>query len=748
MSEMQDFAAVERSNKERADIVIRYDKGREPGAQIDPWEDASYIVYKVTDKNGFLQEHELPPSPDEEERKLREQEVERTKKWVKMMKDWKRYYPSEKLSRRVYKGIPDRLRGVVWALLLDLNKVKAEQPNVYERMRIRARKLSPDIRQIDLDVNRTFRNHIMFRDRYGTKQQALFHILAAYSMYNTEVGYCQGMSQIAALLLMYLNEEDAFWALHALLTDTKHAMHGFFIPGFPKLIRYQDHHERILKKFLPKVKKNFDKLEIHTSLYSMKWFFQCFLDRVPFTLTLRLWDIYMLEGDKILVAMSFNLMKMHRRMMLKKDMETVVRYLQEQLVDNFGYKDDEVIESLQEAMAELRRAKMIAPPIGKTAELPQVPFGLSRTPSISQATGLRSPMQHLSNGRGKQVASSSSTSQTPTASPSTTLSVSNSTSRQTSPEKRNKSEDNYYSSVTSFESQFSNQVAGALMADPMQGLRQPRSPPRTDDEEDHTPTQKDFLEYEARLRVLDGGGRSDKRTLQASLSSPPADRPQSLPPSSPTMSDPMERRSSLYDNIDVYYNDTYEVDMEESLERLNTPTDQEPFTLGEHETLMYTPVAGNSPARVARSNGASRGDPAHVASTSSTQGESRSPTRMIASNSPVRTTAGRTGSPYRETHSPQPSPVKYSPYGGPSYAPHSTHQPPPPPPRTLPVSELHHFDGEGSPYRVRRTTPDRETYGGSMFTTQGKVDGPAVRPKNLHSPVNGVPYFKTQTTYI
>ena len=31
---------------------------------------------------------------------------------------------------------------------------------------------------------------------------------------------------------------------------------GFFIPGFPKLIRYQEHHEVILKKFLPKVKKN------------------------------------------------------------------------------------------------------------------------------------------------------------------------------------------------------------------------------------------------------------------------------------------------------------------------------------------------------------------------------------------------------------------------------------------------------------------------------------------------------------
>lgn len=34
------------------------------------------------------------------------------------------------------------------------------------------------------------------------------------------------MSQIAAILLMYMNEEDAFWALSQLLTNRKHAMHG------------------------------------------------------------------------------------------------------------------------------------------------------------------------------------------------------------------------------------------------------------------------------------------------------------------------------------------------------------------------------------------------------------------------------------------------------------------------------------------------------------------------------------------
>ncbi|TSK13153.1 USP6 N-terminal-like protein [Bagarius yarrelli] len=54
-----------------------------------------------------------------------------------------------------------------------------------QKLKMRARELSPDIRQIDLDVNRTYRDHIMFMRRYDVKQQDLFHVLTAYSMYNS-----------------------------------------------------------------------------------------------------------------------------------------------------------------------------------------------------------------------------------------------------------------------------------------------------------------------------------------------------------------------------------------------------------------------------------------------------------------------------------------------------------------------------------------------------------------------------------
>ncbi|KAF5903305.1 USP6 N-terminal-like protein [Clarias magur] len=363
--------------EERAEIITKYDKGRTEGVHINPWEDANYSVYKIMDRFGFLHEKELPtPSAVEEKQKI--QEMERVEKWLKMVKNWNRYHNSEKLIKRVYKGIPLQLRGQAWALLLELEKVKQQNEGKYEKMKEQARNFSTEIKQIDLDVNRTFRNHVMFMERFGVRQQALFNVLAAYSVYNTEVSYCQGMSQIAAILLMYMNEEDAFWALSQLLTNQKHAMHGFFIPGFPKLQRFQTHHDQILAKLLPKLKKHLDKEQMTTGIYTTKWFLQCFIDRTPFTLTLRLWDIYILEGERILPAMAYTALKIHKKRLLKMPLEDLREFLQESISSSFHLNDDVVIEQLQGSLSELRKMKLDLPPESKGDELPKKPLGVER----------------------------------------------------------------------------------------------------------------------------------------------------------------------------------------------------------------------------------------------------------------------------------------------------------------------------------------------------------------------------------
>ncbi|XP_071345940.1 USP6 N-terminal-like protein [Trachinotus anak] len=381
--------------EERADIILKYATGRQGGVEIDPWEDADYSIYKVIDRFGFMHEDELQ-APTAQEVKLKQQEIERAEKWLKMVKKWEKYKNSDRMVKRVYKGIPLQLRGRAWALMLDVERTKKENEGKYEKMKEQARLYSSEIKQIDLDINRTFRNHIMFMDRFGVKQQSLFHVLSAYSVYNTEVSYCQGMSQIAALLLMFMNEEDAFWALSQLLTNQKHAMHGFFVPGFPKLQRYQAHHDQIISKLIPKLKKHLDREQMSAGIYSTKWFLQCFIDRTPFTLTLRLWDIFILEGERLLTAMSYTILKIHKKRLLRMSLEELREFLQERIAQTFFYSDDMIIEQLQVSMAELRKMKLDLPPPGKAEELPRKPLG-------QELPVLLSPVQ---SSRGKSSSAS------------------------------------------------------------------------------------------------------------------------------------------------------------------------------------------------------------------------------------------------------------------------------------------------------------------------------------------------------
>ena len=214
------------------------------------------------------------------------------------------------------------------------------------------------------------------------------------------------MSQLAALLMMYLHdEEDVFWAIDRLMSADRYAMHGFFIPGFPKLTRFSRHHDKILQKFLRSVAKHFKKFDIDSTLYTLKWFFQCFLDRVPFSLTLRLWDCFMLDGEVILTGMSYTLLKLHKskylcpdsflmsffndlfsfrshdvfvaEKVIRKGMEELLEFLQVDLEKDFGYHDDDAINALAQSIAELRKYKMDLPlDAPSESEKPIRPFGI------------------------------------------------------------------------------------------------------------------------------------------------------------------------------------------------------------------------------------------------------------------------------------------------------------------------------------------------------------------------------------
>lgn len=368
---MNEDERLRRADQERASVFACYDLGRKNGATILPWEESQFDIYKLPDKYGFIQDekkqHVQSTQETQREKIQKRIQAEREKKWRKMHDKWTKNGKldrdmHEKLTKRVYKGIPNAYRTNIWLKFLKVDEIKKKNEGVYEKFLQIAREISTEAKQIDKDVNRQFRDHIDYHERYSIKQISLFKVLVAYSMYNMDVGYCQGMASLAGVLLMYMDEEDAFWSLNEILTNDNYSMHTFFVPGFPKLMRYTKHLDTILTKFMPKLKKHFDSHGVDSILYSLKWFFCIFIERLPFDLCLRIWDIFLYDGERVILAMAYTILKLHKNKLLKlKELDTITTFLQAELHKDFGYDNDFVITKLDQSMLELRSAKLDLP---------------------------------------------------------------------------------------------------------------------------------------------------------------------------------------------------------------------------------------------------------------------------------------------------------------------------------------------------------------------------------------------------
>lgn len=115
-----------------------------------------------------------------------------------------------------------------------------------------------------------------------------------------------------------------------------------------------------------------------------------FCSQIPFSLCLRVWDIYLLEGEKVSIAMAYTVLKLHKSKLMKlKDLDSIVHFLQVKLPKDFGYDDDFVIKALEQSSEELRKAKLELPPPPADNELPQKPFGVFVEPTKDEKIGHR-----------------------------------------------------------------------------------------------------------------------------------------------------------------------------------------------------------------------------------------------------------------------------------------------------------------------------------------------------------------------
>ncbi|KAJ9682988.1 hypothetical protein PVL29_018823 [Vitis rotundifolia] len=271
--------------------------------RIDDYEPGPIPSPKPVDRFGFIkQEFNTSPEGLSKSRTANDHEREerRVRKWRKMIgiggSDWKHYVRRKPnvVKRRIRKGIPDCLRGLVWQLISGSRDLLLMNPGVYEQLVIYETSAS----ELDIirDISRTFPSHVFFQQRHGPGQRSLYNVLKAYSVYDRDVGYVQGMGFLAGLLLLYMSEEDAFWLMVALLKGAVHApMEGLYLVGLPLVQQYLFQFDTLVREQLPRLGEHFTQEVISPSMYASQWFITVFSYSFPFHLALRIWDVFLYE---------------------------------------------------------------------------------------------------------------------------------------------------------------------------------------------------------------------------------------------------------------------------------------------------------------------------------------------------------------------------------------------------------------------------------------------------------------------
>ncbi|CAO3637121.1 unnamed protein product [Mucor hiemalis] len=216
------------------------------------------------------------------------------------------------LSIKLRSGIPSRVRGLMWQAMSKSASLHLE--TVYEQL---CKEKSPHERIIQRDLARTFPRIDMFKQENGQGQSSMRRILEAYSLYDTDVGYCQGLAFLVGPLLMNMPEAQSFCVFVRLMeTYELRSMFTLNMEGL-QLRLYQ--FSCLLTEILPNISNHLSESGVHAAMYASQWFLTLFAYVFPINLVTRIYDIVFAEGaaETIMrVAIA----------MLKRSQETILEF--------------------------------------------------------------------------------------------------------------------------------------------------------------------------------------------------------------------------------------------------------------------------------------------------------------------------------------------------------------------------------------------------------------------------------------
>uniref|UniRef100_A0A8C7NCA2 TBC1 domain family member 4 n=1 Tax=Oncorhynchus kisutch TaxID=8019 RepID=A0A8C7NCA2_ONCKI len=236
----------------------------------------------------------------------------------------------EEVHNAISKGVPKGRRGEVWLLFSQQHRLRHRLPpgrhapdTPYQDL---LKQLTAQQHSILVDLGRTFPTHQYFSAQLGAGQLSLYNLLKAYSLLDTEVGYCQGISFVAGILLLHMSEDQAFDMLKFLMYDL-----GFrrqYRPDMTSLQIQMYQLSRLLHDYHRELYSHLEEHEICPSLYAAPWFLTLFASQFPLGFVARIFDILFAQGSEVIFKVALCLLSSHEGEIVECDsFETIVDYL-------------------------------------------------------------------------------------------------------------------------------------------------------------------------------------------------------------------------------------------------------------------------------------------------------------------------------------------------------------------------------------------------------------------------------------
>ncbi|KAF9105040.1 GTPase-activating protein [Mortierella sp. GBA35] len=233
----------------------------------------------------------------------------------------------KQLTVMIQKGVPPSLRGLIWQLVAQSKDAQLEA--TYAEL---LKETSSHEKQIQRDMSRTFPNHEYFQAE-GLGQESLFNVVKAYSLYDAEVGYCQGLSFVVGPLLLNMPDEEAFCVLVKMMSS--YDMRGHFTPDMNTLQLRLFQFEQLMEETVPMIHKHFLNQGIRSTMYASQWFMTLFAYKFPLDLVFRVYDTLLVEGVETLLRFAIALLKANHDQILNHDFETLIEFLKNGLFEPY-----------------------------------------------------------------------------------------------------------------------------------------------------------------------------------------------------------------------------------------------------------------------------------------------------------------------------------------------------------------------------------------------------------------------------